>query len=183
MLLTTFIKRLESYKLYRQERIKRWQMSEYTYESNDATHQLYATQITLILSELFKIPDSIALRTIKYVCCHDYVECTPDSLGDVNWKLKEENPDIKEIVERQERIAMQRVPEFYNTMIEFEADVVANKLFVLADALEALLYVRREIRRNKQTDEWEQKEIELMPRIEENWNYLNKYAANHSDDA
>lgn len=182
MLLTTFIKQLESYKLYWQERVTRWQMSEYIYASNDATHQLYATQIALIISELFKIPDSIALKTIKYVCCHDYVECTPNSLGDVNWQLKNQNPDIKDIVEKQERIAMQRVPEFYKAMLEFEQDEVAKRIFDLADALEALLYVRREIRCNKQSTEWEQTEVELMPRIEENWNYLKNYKQSHPDN-
>ena len=177
MLLTTFIKRLESYKLYRQERVNRWQMREYMFTSNDATHQLYVTQIVLILADLFKLPDEIVLKTIKYACCHDFVECTEDSLGDVNYMLKEKNPELKAIVKQQEEIAMKNVPEFYKAMKAYNnSEDITKTLFDLADALEALFYVRREIRSNKQSAEWEQIEIELMPRIEENWNILSKFS-------
>lgn len=170
--ITKLIERLESYKLYRQERVVRWQMREYMFPSNDAAHQLYVTQIALILSDIFKINAESTVKALKYACCHDYVESTENSLGDVNYMLKERNPKLKEIVKKQEKIAMQEVPEFYLSMQECYTDDIARKLVDLADALEALLYVRREIRSNKQSAEWEQIEIELMPRIEKCWNDL-----------
>lgn len=170
--LTNFINRIESYKLYRQERVIRWQMREYMFKSNDSAHQLYVTQIALILSEIFNIPDEHTVKALKYACCHDYVESTENSLGDINYMLKERNPMLKQIVKQQEREAMQQVQEFYHSMCSCEDDEIATTLVNLADALEALLYVRREIKFNKQSAEWEQIELELMPRISDGWNKL-----------
>lgn len=167
--LVDFINRLEDLKLYRQERVVRWQMREYMFESNDSTHQLYTTQIVLLLSELFCVSDSTTVKALKYACCHDYVESTEDSLGDINYMLKERNPVLKDIVKKQERIAMQSVEEFYKSMCDCENDEYANAIVKLADALEALLYVRREIRHNKQIEEWLQIETELMERIHKLW--------------
>lgn len=172
--LTNFINRIESYKLYRQERVVRWQMREYMFKSNDSAHQLYVTQIALILSEIFHIDATHTVKALKYACCHDYVESTENSLGDINYMLKEKNPTLKQIVKDQEREAMKQVDEFYRSMCECETDEIANTLVNLADALEALLYVRREIKFNKQSAEWEQIESELMPRIEDDWHQLVK---------
>ena len=172
--LKNFIYRLESYKLYRQERVVRWQMRDYMFKSNDCEHQLYVTQITLILSEIFNIPDIHTVKALKYACCHDYVESTENSLGDINYMLKERNPALKQIVKEQERIAMKSVNEFYHSMCQCEEDDIAIILVTLADALEALLYVRREIKFNKQSTEWEQIADELLPRIEGNWVKLTK---------
>ena len=172
--LTNFINRIESYKLYRQERVVRWQMRDYMFKSNDCEHQLYVTQIALILSEIFNIPNKHTVKALKYACCHDYVESTENSLGDINYMLKEKNPTLKRIVKEQEIEAMKQVEEFYHSMCECDEDEIAETLVNLADALEALLYVRREIKFNKQTTEWNQIESELMPRIEMNWNKLTK---------
>lgn len=167
-----FLKYVESLKLYRQERVVRWQTRDFMFASNDSSHQLYVTQLIVLLSDLFKIPDKHTLNAIKYGCCHDYVESTEHSLGDINYALKQANPELKEIVKKQERIAMSTVESFYNAMLQCETDTIAHNLVDLADALEALLYVRREVNFNKKDEEWRQIELELMPRVLALWKTL-----------
>ena len=170
-----FIEYLDSLKLYRQTRVKRWQLRDFAFEENDAEHQLLVAQIIIILNNMFKVPDNIALKALSYGCCHDYVESTEESLGDVNYMVKEQNPELKAIVKKQERIAMQRVPEFYETMENCEADEMADLIVSLADSVEALLYVNREIKFNTVKDEWIQIQSELMVRITKYWNILSNY--------
>ena len=138
-----FIEYLESLKLYRQSRVKRWQLRDFVFESNDAEHQLYVSQIIVILNHLFNIPSDIALKALSYGCCHDYVESTEDSLGDVNYMIKEKNPALKQLVKEQEKRSMQNVDAFYNALIDCEDNEIVDTIVNLADAMEALLYDRR----------------------------------------
>ena len=167
-----FIEYLESLKLYRQSRVKRWQLRDFVFESNDAEHQLYVSQIIVILNHLFNIPSDIALKALSYGCCHDYVESTEDSLGDVNYMIKEKNPALKQLVKEQEKRSMQNVDAFYNALIDCEDNEIVDTIVNLADAMEALLYDRREIKFNAVKDEWLQIQDELMERINEYWNKL-----------
>jgi len=169
-----FVTYLESLKLYRQSRVKRWQLRDFMFEENDAEHQLYVTQIIVILINLFHIPDHIALKALSYGCCHDYVESTEESLGDVNYMVKEKNPELKAIVKKQEKLAMQTVPAFYDTMEKCEDDETAKLIVNLADSIEALLYDRREIKFNTVKDEWLQIQDELMVRINDYWSKLSE---------
>lgn len=173
-----FVEYLESMRLYRQTRVKRWQLRDFAFEENDAEHQLLVAQIIVIINSMFKIPSDIALKALSYGCCHDYVESTEESLGDVNYMVKERNPELKAIVKKQERIAMQRVPEFYETMEACDNDTTADLIVSLADSIEALLYVNREIKFNTVKDEWVQIQGELMVRITDYWDKLNKIFAN-----
>lgn len=173
-----FLNYLESLKLYRQTRVKRWQLRDFVFEENDAEHQLLVAQIIVILNNIFKIPTDIALKALSYGCCHDYVESTEDSLGDVNYMVKERNPALKTIVKKQERIAMQRVPEFYDAMQKCENCNTAELIVSLADSIEALLYVNREIKFNVVKDEWIQIKDEIMDRITTYWKLLSTYKFN-----
>ena len=168
-----FIEYLDSLKLYRQTRVKRWQLRDFVFEENDAEHQLLVAQIIVIINNMFNIPADIAIKSLSYGVCHDYVESTEESLGDVNYMIKEQNPELKAIVKKQERIAMQRVPEFYATMEACDTDKTADLIVSLADSIEALLYVNREIKFNAVKDEWLQIQGELMVRITDYWKKLN----------
>ena len=179
MQLEQFVDYLESLKLYRQSRVNRWQLRDYVFTQNDAEHQLYVTQIIVILTKTFEIPDSIALKALSYGCCHDYVESTEDSFGDVNYMLKEKNPELKRLVKEQERKSMQNVNAFYQTLIECESDKISKLVVELADSIEALLYDRREIKFNVVKDEWLQIQNELMERITRCWNELTTYKNNN----
>lgn len=170
-----FVEYLESLKLYRQSRVKRWQLRDYVFQEDDAQHMLFVSQIIVIINNLFNIPDNIALKALSYGCCHDYVESTEESLGDVNYMIKEKNPELKAFVKKIERESMQKVPEFYNTMINCEKDEVATIIVDLADSIEALLYVNREIQFNEVKDEWIQIKSELMQRITKYWEILSDY--------
>lgn len=174
--LNKFIEYLESLKLYRQSRVKRWQLRDFVFEENDAEHQLYTSQIVVILSKLFNIDNSIAFRALSYACCHDYVESTEDSFGDVNYMVKEKNPALKKLVEDQEKLSMQKVPEFYSAMEACEIDEIAITIVKLADSMEALLYDRREIKFNAVKEEWLQIQTELMDRITKYWEKLVNYS-------
>ena len=170
----SFVKYLESCKLYRQSRVKRWQLRDYTFCENDSEHMLFVSQIIVILTKQLNVPADIAYKALSYGCCHDYVESTEDSFGDINYMLKEKNPKLKKIVKDQERLSMQQVPEFFETMEDCEADVDAKMIVDLADSIEALLYVRREIKFNAVKDEWLQIKDELMVRVSDYWSKLNK---------
>lgn len=168
-----FISYLESLKLYRQTRVKRWQLRDFLFEENDAEHQLLVAQIIVIINNMFKIPNNAALKALSYGVCHDYVESTEESLGDVNYMVKEKNPELKEIVKKQERIAMKNVPEFYDSMEKCEEDNIANLIVNFADSIEALLYVNREIKFNTVKDEWLNLKEEILVRALIYWNKLN----------
>jgi len=172
--LKKMISTLESYKLYHQERVVRWQTREYMFSSNDAQHQLYTTQIALIVGAMLKLDDNTVLMAIRYAACHDYVECSAQSLGDINYGLKEKDPTLKQLVKDYEHRAMQLVPEFYNAMTDCNKDEKAMTLVKLADALEALLYVQREIKFNKCVDEWLEVQKELLDRVTILYDKLNK---------
>lgn len=173
MQLEEFINYLESLQLYRQSRVTRWQLRDYVFTENDSEHMLFTTQIIVILNHIFNIPDEVAVKALSYGCCHDYVESTEDSFGDVNYMLKEKNPILKQLVKDQERKSMQNVDAFYESLIDCENDNIASLIVKLADSIEALLYDRREIKFNTVKDEWIQIQDELMIRIVKYWNELN----------
>lgn len=175
MQLNDFIEYLESLKLYRQSRVIRWQLRDFVFPQNDSEHMLYVSQIIVILNKLFNIPDSIALKALSYGCCHDYIESTEDSFGDVNHMIKEKNPALKKMIEEQERKSMQNVPEFYDAMTKCEDDEIAMLIVHTADTIDALLYDRREIKFNTVKDDWLQIEKEATERLEKYWNKLCTY--------
>ena len=55
-----------------------------------------------------------------------------------------------------------------------EVDEDANLVVKLADTLEALLYVNREIKFNEVKDEWIQVKSELMVRLTKYWQQINE---------
>lgn len=170
--LNKFVEYLESLKLYRQSRVKRWQLRDYVFCENDSEHMLFVSQIIVIINALFKVPSDIALKALSYGCCHDYVESTEESLGDVNYMIKEKNPELKALVKKLEKESMMRVASFYESMIDCENDSDAKLIVDLADSIEALLYVRREIEFNVVKNEWIQIQGELLERITKYWNEL-----------
>lgn len=169
-----FVQYLESCKLYRQSRVTRWQLRDYVFTENDSEHQLYVAQITVILTKLFNVPADTAYKALSYACCHDFVESTEESLGDVNYMIKEKNPELKTLVKKLERESMQKVPAFFDAMEACESDDTANLIVSLADTLDALLYVNREIKFNEVKDEWIQIKSELMERLTIYWNKMNE---------
>lgn len=169
-----FINYIESLKLYRQSRVKRWQLRDFVFEENDAEHQLFVAQIIIIIIKIFNIPENIGYKALSYGCCHDFVESTEDSLGDVNYMIKEKNPILKQLVKAQEKIAMQKVESFYSSMIDCENNELSNTIVNLADSIEALLYVNREIKFNTVKDEWIEIKQEILSRLLLYWNKLNK---------
>lgn len=168
-----FVNYVESLKLYRQSRVKRWQLRDYVFTENDSEHMLYTSQLIVILVKMFNIPDDIAYKALSYGCCHDFVESTEESLGDVNYMVKEKNPELKMLVKKLEYESIKNVPAFFDAMENCELDEKAKLLVSFADSLEALLYVNREIKFNIVKDEWIQIKDELMIRITEYWNKLN----------
>lgn len=168
-----FVQYLESCKLYRQSRVIRWQLRDYVFTENDSEHQLYTSQLVVILTKLFNVPSDIAYKALSYACCHDFVESTEESLGDVNFMVKEKNPELKALVKRLERESMKKVPAFFDAMEKCESDDTASLIVNLADSLDALLYVNREIKFNEVKDEWIQIKEELMVRITDYWAKLN----------
>lgn len=168
-----FVNYLESCKLYRQSRVTRWQLRDYVFTENDSEHQLYTSQLVVILTKLFNVPSDIAYKALSYACCHDFVESTEESLGDVNFMVKEQNPELKALVKKLERQSMKKVPAFFDAMEKCETDSTASLIVDLADSLDALLYVNREIKFNEVKDEWIQIKDELMVRITDYWAKLN----------
>lgn len=157
---------IESLKLYRQSKVIRWQLRDFVFSENDSEHQLYVSQIIVILSTILKVPDKDALLALKYGCVHDYVESC-SGIGDVNYKLKQDNSLLKQVVKELENVAMQSAPEFYQAMQDCETSKISRKLVELADAIDAALYVRREIAHNKNADEWLKLYKSTEPRVDE----------------
>lgn len=169
-----FVQYLESCKLYRQSRVTRWQLRDYVFTENDSEHQLYTSQLVVILIKMFSVPSDVAYKALSYACCHDFVESTEESLGDVNYMVKERNPGLKTLVKKLERDSMKKVPAFFDAMEACESDDTANLIVSLADTLDALLYVNREIKFNAVKDEWIQIKSELMERLTIYWNKMNE---------
>lgn len=168
------IQSLENLKLYRQSRVNRWQLRDYVFTQNDAEHQLFVSQIIVFLAHKFNIDNETTFTALKYACVHDYVESVETSLGDINYMIKQKNPELKAFVKKLEREAMQTVPAFYDAMVECEQVEKAMLLVHLADALDALLYARREIQHNKNESEWVQIEGEAATRVKHLLSQLRK---------
>ena len=165
------LKAIENLKLYRQSRVVRWQLRDFMFSENDSEHQLYVTQIIIFLASVFNISDSDTLVALKYGAIHDYVESC-SGVGDVNFGVKRDNPKLKELVEQLEDSAMKTVPEFYDVLTECRSNKVAKTLVDLADAIDAVIYVRREVLYNKNCDEWYILQDETQARVEELFNEL-----------
>ena len=161
---TDIINDIEKLKLYRQSRIIRWQLRDFVFPENDSEHQLYVTQIIVYLSKVLNISDKDTLIALKYGCTHDYVESC-SGVGDVNFALKQKIPKLKDLVEELEENAMMSIPEFYTSMKDCENNKISFTLVNLADALDACLYVRREIRHNKNDEEWKELDVEVTNRV------------------
>lgn len=172
------LKQIEDLKLYRQSRVIRWQLRDFMFSENDSEHQLYVSQIIIFLSELLNVPDNETLLALKYGCIHDYVESC-SGVGDVNFGVKQKIPELKNIVEKLEELAMKSVPEFYKAMKNCEQNEIAITLVKLADAIDAAIYVKRELLYNKNEAEWLSLQNEINIRVEELFSkfkdILNKY--------
>lgn len=162
---------IEDLKLYRQSRVIRWQLRDYMFSENDSEHQLYVTQIIVFLSDILNISDKDTLLALKYGAVHDYVESC-SGVGDVNFKIKQDNSELKTLVEKLEEEAMSKIPSFYKTMIDCRKNKIALLLVSLADAIDASIYVRREIQYNKNVDEWIILQKETQSRVELLYNNL-----------
>lgn len=162
----TILDKVESFKLYRQSRVVRWQLRDFMFSENDSEHQLYVSQLIVYLSRIFNISQEDELLALRYGCIHDYVESC-SGVGDINYKVKQDNPKLKEIVEDLEDRAMLVVPEFYNSKKECESNIISKTLVNLADTLDAVLYVRREMRYNKNDFEWAETYTETYSRAKE----------------
>lgn len=161
------LKNIEDLKLYRQSRVIRWQLRDYMFSENDSEHQLYVTQIIIYLSYILNIPNEETLLALKYGATHDYVESC-SGVGDINYGIKQRDKELKDLVERLEENAMKSVESFYSTMIKCRENTISMKLVKLADAIDAEIYVRRELLFNKNTDEWLKLQKETQSRV----NYL-----------
>ena len=164
------IKQIENLKLYRQSRIVRWQLRDFIFPENDSEHQLFVSQIVIWLSRYLKIDKETELVAIRYSSIHDYVESC-SGVGDINFGLKEKNPELKKMVKSLERKAMETVPSFLNAMKECEKNEKAILLVDLADSIDALMYVKRELNFN-QSEEWKSLKKEILERINKLWNKL-----------
>lgn len=161
----TLLTKIEELKLYRQSRVIRWQLRDFIFPENDSEHQLYVSQIIIFLSNILNIPDKETLLALKYGAIHDYVESC-SGLGDINFGLKQNNNELKILVEALEEDAMKTVPEFYSVMKECFNNKIAITLVNLADAIDAAIYVRREVLYNKNAEEWYILQDETQNRVE-----------------
>lgn len=164
--LNDLIELVEGAELYKQSRVKRWQQRDYIHEENDSEHQLFVTQIIVMLSFSLNIDKDVELLALRYGATHDYVESC-SGVGDVNFMVKQRNPELKKIVESLEKAAMQTVPAFYRAMKECEKNKLASKLVDLADSLDVILYARRESKSMKDNKIWEQIIEEGWPRTKQ----------------
>ena len=160
------LKKIEDLKLYRQSRVYRWQLRDFVFAENDSEHQLYVSQIIIFLSSILNIPDKETLLALKYGAIHDYVESC-SGLGDINFGLKQKNTELKLLVETLEEEAMKTVPEFYSAMKDCFNNKIAITLVNLADAIDAAIYVRREVLYNKNAEEWYILQDETQNRVEQ----------------
>ena len=164
------IKEIDRLKLYRQSRIVRWQLRDFIFPENDSEHQLFVTQMAIWISHKLKIDEKTELDAIRYAAVHDYVESC-SGVGDVNFALKERNPELKKVVKELERKAMESVPPFLFSMNNCEKNEKASLIVDVADTLDALMYVKREISFNP-SEEWLIFEKEIMERLDNLWKKL-----------
>lgn len=175
------LKQIENLKLYRQSRVIRWQLRDFMFSENDSEHQLYVSQIIVFLSELLNVPDNETLLALKYGCVHDYVESC-SGVGDINYGIKQNNKILKNIVEDLEETAMKNVPAFYRSMKDCEENEIAMILVKLADAIDASIYVRRELLYNKNETEWLILKDETHSRVDELFLKLKELLKNTNDN-
>lgn len=132
--------------LYKQLNIKRWNSVETIKAQNLGEHHATVTQITLAIigniEEIgYDISDKTKFLAMAGASVHDLGEI---AFGDMNYMLKAQNPDLSEISNRIEHDYIYRTLNYEKSFKEAQEDELARAIYKLADAMDMLLFVRRE---------------------------------------
>lgn len=149
-----FLGQIYNAKLYKAFNIERWASRNSIKKQNDGEHQCIVTQLAIMLCEHFNVGvqtyrDAVALSAI-----HDMFEYTDGGMGDVPHHVKEKNPRIKELVEKHEKSVILNKPIFGSAYAKFSENKLAVKIMELADAIDVILYIERELELGNQNREF-----------------------------
>ena len=115
-------------------------------KENVAEHSFYVATNVIRICARFNIPENIKLRCLELAIVHDIPEIF---LGDVNYLVKRDNPNIAEALEKAELEALKKhMPEFFDAYLELTLKEKENSLEArivkLADAISVLQYCTNE---------------------------------------
>lgn len=147
--------------LYRQNNIIRYNSVDTIRRQNLGEHHAAVAQLTIkIIEELVAMGYNIDDRT-KYVALaggtiHDMGEVV---FSDVNYELKRDNPELSEISNRIEHEYICSLRGYCGVFKEAQENELAHAIYKMADALDLLMFVRRE-RKLGNTDPYLDKIVE-----------------------
>lgn len=156
-----FIRAILQDDLYRQSNIIRYNSVDTIRRQNLGEHHGVVAQLTVkIIEELVSLGYNIDDRT-KYIALaagsiHDMGEVV---FSDINYEVKRDNPDLSEISNRIEHGYICSLRGYKEVFEEAQTNRLAHAIYKMADALDLILFVRRE-RKLGNTDSYLDKIVE-----------------------
>lgn len=132
--------------LYRQSNIIRYNSIDTIRRQNLGEHHAVVAQLTVkiieeLVAEGFSIPERTKYVALAAGSIHDMGEIV---FSDVNYELKRDNPDLSEISNRIEHGYICSLQGYKKIFEEAQEDRLAHAIYKMADALDLILFVRRE---------------------------------------
>lgn len=137
----------DSFNLYRQYNILRYNSIETIKTQNNGEHHATTTQLTVKIIEFLKtkgynISDKTAYLATATASFHDLAEAVVGM--DIPLPMKLKHPELSDLSNKLEHDAIHNFQGFGEVFDECQADEKAHAIYKLADAYDMLLFVVRE---------------------------------------
>lgn len=132
--------------IYRQNNIIRYNSIDTIRRQNLGEHHAAVAQLTVkiiehLVAQGYKIDERTKYIALASGSIHDMGEIV---FSDINYELKRDNPDLSEISNRIEHEFICSLQGFGGVFKEAQENHLARAIYKLADALDLILFVRRE---------------------------------------
>lgn len=140
-----FVTDIMSDNIYSQFNIIRYNSLDTIRRENLGEHHAAVTQLVVKIIERLSLENEIPDRT-KYlaVAAAAYHDMGETVYGDQNYEVKRDNPELSEISNRIEKDYICSLKYLCPVFTEAQEDKLAHSIYKLADAIELLMFVRRE---------------------------------------
>jgi putative hydrolase of HD superfamily len=120
---------------------------------NVAEHSFYVVTTVLKIASMYGLDSDIKNKALEFAAVHDIGEAF---LGDVPFDTKLNNPELSEVLEKAEVIALEEnMPEFADAyrqyLVEEKEETIPYLVTKLADTVSVLQYSNRELELGNRT--------------------------------
>lgn len=141
-----FIKNVTDEELYRQNNVVRYNSTETIKHQNIGEHHAIVAQLTIkiieeLVAEGYYLEERTKYLALAGAAIHDLGEI---KFGDMNYILKTQYSELSSLSNRIEHEYIENIRGYKDVFTEARYDGLANNIYKMADALDLVLFVRRE---------------------------------------